>query len=1015
MKRRQVSTRPALPYALGAALSVALLLRLILAACTQGYPYDLSCFFSWGEHLLDVGPRAFYSPDYFADYPPGYLWILGLTALLRRALHLPYGGAAARVLLAIFPAVCDCAIALLLYSAGQRWLPEKPRLVLCVTLFTAFNPMFLYATGVWGQVDSAFLLPLLFCFYLLEQKRYLPAAFFYGLSLAVKPQALFAGPVLAVCFLVAIADAVAQGARRVMAAVGRIFLGAALALAPVIALSLPFFGVSGLWEGLLEKYLGTGGSYPYASVNAFNWLGALGGNWQALDSASSVFGVRWRTLGFANLAVLTVMLVWLAVRLYRRGCFSALVLAAFYTVGVFTLAPCMHERYLLPGVAFTLFAALSVGSRKFFAVGFGLSFAGFLNLAAVCTTVESSDPWFFDETNALFLLVIGLLVTALFVCLTILVLSRKATKIGEAYPEAIPAEEEPTTPRQYLPTPLQATIRYAQPRWHVKEIVALGLLTAATAVFSFAYLGDTKAPQNGADANDGTYVTTVELLPGKTAPAELWVYPGISIYNNGLLTVTDPRGAEVARLELDVGAPFLWQKLDIRSAGAGPYTVTITNGQVMELCFRDDEGGKCPLGPTTVIYSDPLFDEQTLVPETISQLNGFYFDEIYHARTGYEQLHKMPVYETTHPPLGKDLIMLGIAIFGMTGFGWRFSGTLFGVLMVPLMWCFARRLTRRRWLGAAAGCLLALDFMRYAQSRLATIDVYATFFILLGAYCMVWYCQSVLQKGVADSLLPMALGGVAFGLGCAAKWTGIYAGAGLAVLYFGVLWARYRQNQPHFRREVLFALAGGVLFYILTPLCIYLASYLPYVWRDPGFSLGDWWAAQISMFRYHATLEATHPYESRWYTWLFGLRPVWYYSNGNLPTGLRGTIAGLGGPVIWLAGLVSIVVLFWRQVSGRQSTEGGSVLVLYLAQLVPWMLVPRCTFLYHYFPSSLFCLAALIVVLSKMRSEKRAKQVGVGLCAVSLLLLALYYPALSGLPVSERWINALRILPSFGF
>ena len=44
----------------------------------------------------------------------------------------------------------------------------------------------------------------------------------------------------------------------------------------------------------------------------------------------------------------------------------------------------------------------------------------------------------------------------------------------------------------------------------------------------------------------------------------------------------------------------------------------------------------------------------------------------------------MPVYETTHPPLGKDLIMVGIALFGMTAFGWRFAGTLFGVLLVPL-------------------------------------------------------------------------------------------------------------------------------------------------------------------------------------------------------------------------------------------------------------------------------------------------------------------------------------------
>ena len=217
-----------------------------------------------------------------------------------------------------------------------------------------------------------------------------------------------------------------------------------------------------------------------------------------------------------------------------------------------------------------------------------------------------------------------------------------------------------------------------------------------------------------------------------------------------------------------------------------------------------------------------------------------YFDEIYHGRTGYEQLHKMPVYETTHPPLGKDLIMVGIALFGMTAFGWRFAGTLFGVLLVPLAWCFVRRLTRKPWAAATAGVLQALDFMRFSQSRLATIDVYGTFFILLGAYCMVWYCQRVLTDGVNRALLPMALGGVAFGLGCAAKWTGIYAGAGLAVLYLGVLYARWQQKRPGFRAEFRTAAVGGVLFYVLLPLCLYIGSYLPYWWRDPTFSLSDW-------------------------------------------------------------------------------------------------------------------------------------------------------------------------------
>ena len=162
---------------------------------------------------------------------------------------------------------------------------------------------------------------------------------------------------------------------------------------------------------------------------------------------------------------------------------------------------------------------------------------------------------------------------------------------------------------------------------------------------------------------------------------------------------------------------------------------------------------------------------------------------------------------------------------------------------------------------------------------------------------MVWYCQRVLTVGVNRALLPMALGGAAFGLGCAAKWTGIYAGAGLAVLYLGVLYARWQQKRPGFRAEFRTAAVGGVLFYVLLPLCLYIGSYLPYWWRDPTFSLSDWWQCQVSMFSYHATLKATHPFESRWYTWLLGLRPVWYYRNGYLPYGMKASIAGMAGPV----------------------------------------------------------------------------------------------------------------------
>ena len=71
-------------------LGGALLLRLVLALVTDGYPYDMSCFVAWGDKLAAEGPAAFYSEGYFADYPPGYLWVLGLVGAIRAALHIAY-------------------------------------------------------------------------------------------------------------------------------------------------------------------------------------------------------------------------------------------------------------------------------------------------------------------------------------------------------------------------------------------------------------------------------------------------------------------------------------------------------------------------------------------------------------------------------------------------------------------------------------------------------------------------------------------------------------------------------------------------------------------------------------------------------------------------------------------------------------------------------------------------------------------------------------------------------------
>src|SRR5699024_8612842 len=110
-------------------LGSALALRLVLALVTEGYPYDMSCFVAWGEKLAAQGPANFYSEGYFADYPPGYLPVLGLVALLRGALSLSYESPLTYLLLALVPALCDAAAAWLVWRVAAHSMPRSPALL----------------------------------------------------------------------------------------------------------------------------------------------------------------------------------------------------------------------------------------------------------------------------------------------------------------------------------------------------------------------------------------------------------------------------------------------------------------------------------------------------------------------------------------------------------------------------------------------------------------------------------------------------------------------------------------------------------------------------------------------------------------------------------------------------------------------------------------------------------------------------------------------------------------------
>ena len=194
-----------------------------------------------------------------------------------------------------------------------------------------------------------------------------------------------------------------------------------------------------------------------------------------------------------------------------------------------------------------------------------------------------------------------------------------------------------------------------------------------------------------------------------------------------------------------------------------------------------------------------------------------------------------------HPEVGKWLIALGEKAFGMDPFGWRVAAAVVGSLMVLVMCRLVRRMTGSTALGLIGGLVLSLDGLQFVLSRLALLDIFLAFFILLAVTCAVadrdWY-RAKMARLVPDQVRdPASYGpvrgllfrpwllasGICWGLAIGTKWTALYPLAAFGVMVwlwsagarrsFGVQWATLRSvvtdGVPAFVHLVV---VGGIVY-----------------------------------------------------------------------------------------------------------------------------------------------------------------------------------------------------------
>ncbi|UOE45787.1 dolichyl-phosphate-mannose--protein mannosyltransferase [Agromyces larvae] len=420
-----------------------------------------------------------------------------------------------------------------------------------------------------------------------------------------------------------------------------------------------------------------------------------------------------------------------------------------------------------------------------------------------------------------------------------------------------------------------------------------------------------------------------------------------------------------------------------------------------------------------------------------------------------------------HPPLGKWLLGLGMALFGAgDAFWWRAATALAGTLAVLVITLVARRLFASTLLAVIAGLLFAVDGNAIVMSRVALLDTWLMLLLLIGFWFVLLdrdrsarlLADRVAHRraeGVDPHYGPalwarpwVVAAGAAFGAACAVKWSGIWFIAAFGIYLVAVdAVARRREGLPLWLSGALLKQAP-VTFLLFVPVAVvvYVSSWTGWLLTDGGY-YRDWatqlgnaatggfawvplalqslWHYHEAAYSFHIGVHGSHPWQSNPLTWLVMGRPTNMYFR-EVGCGDGGTcvesIMGIGNPLIWWAAAAAVVYLVYRLARYRE-WQVGAVLLGLAAGYLPWLAYPeRTVFTFYTIAFQPYTTLALVFVLGLIlgsrddptwRRTRGIAVVGVFLVGV-LAVSAFFFPLWTAIPIDPTLRQLHFWLPSWG-
>lgn len=542
------------------------------------------------------------------------------------------------------------------------------------------------------------------------------------------------------------------------------------------------------------------------------------------------------------------------------------------------------------------------------------------------------------------------------------------------------------------------------------DFIIVGCLILIYGILSFVNLGSLKNPQ-----------TFIELSKDRTASFELKeqsdiykirYYSGEEVGSFTLLGSVDGETFdEIAIFSTEYC--FQWYDYELNSNFRYFTIVGNDTGYLGEIQLYDSYGNKVE----AIAYSDTagmLVDEANTVPGNISYMNSTYFDEIYFARTAFDYANDMQAIEWVHPPLGKLIQMLPITVMGMTPFSYRLMGNIAGILMIFVMYIFAKEIFKNRKYAFLAAFLMAFDNFHFSQTRMGTVDSFLVLFIMVSSLFMYKYLTLKKTATLKEKRKNLFWCGLFFGLATCVKWTGLYFGLGLAIVFFAKLIFDII-NDKKMAKQYGNIILSCILYFVLIPCVIYMLCYFlfPNVYPEKVTSISGLLNQISGMFDYHSTLQADHPFTSKWYTWPIMLRPVWYYV-GYPSAGLKSSIVGIGNPAIWWFGVIALIYTLISAVI-KKNKVNLFIIVMFLSLWLPYVFIGRVMFLYHYFPALPFVMLAIVSFIKYLTNKFNKKWIPIVYGVIVLILFIWFYPVTSGMTITETYIDSIRWLSTWYF